>query len=261
MRKVFDPIGILEHIEDYTLRELNLLNEIEGHDLLKKIYEENKENYDFSRLAFPKIYKEFSTENILVSEFVPGKTFDEILDNEMDYEVLLELFHVHGFYIFNCGIFHGDIHPGNLMYYKKKIYFIDTGAIGHVTPRIQKGLFNFFDALSLDNFDEAAKHLNQMAEVGLKEDQFKSFKKAFKTLYADFANKNVSEVSLTKKMMQTIKLGVNSGMEFEKGMFSIIKSMMFLDGMVIRNNPKAFLLKDMRNFIDEAKHLQKIGKI
>ena len=50
-------------------------------------------------------------------------------------------------------------------------------------------------------------------------------------------------------MMDTIKLGVHCGMEFEKGMFSIIKSLMYLDGMVLRCNPDAVLLKDMRPFI------------
>lgn len=51
-------------------------------------------------------------------------------------------------------------------------------------------------------------------------------------------------------MMLTIKLGVNSGMEFEKGIFSIIRSLMYLDGMVLKCNPDAVLVKDMRRFID-----------
>jgi hypothetical protein len=38
-------------------------------------------------------------------------------------------------------------------------------------------------------------------------------------------------------MMQTIRLGVLSGMHFDEGMFDIIKSLMYLDGMVIRANP------------------------
>jgi len=54
-------------------------------------------------------------------------------------------------------------------------------------------------------------------------------------------------------MMKTTKLGVNSGMRFEKGMFSIIKSLMFLDGMVLRCNPDAVLLEDMRQFVDGFK--------
>ena len=52
-------------------------------------------------------------------------------------------------------------------------------------------------------------------------------------------------------MMQTIKLGVHSGMHFERGIFAIIRSLMYLDGMVLRCNPDAVLLRDMRPLIAE----------
>lgn len=251
LARVFDPIGILEHIEEYTLRELNLLNEIQGHEILKKIHDENKEMYDLSSLAFPKIYKDLSSENIMVSEFIPGKTFDEILDTDMQYADLLLLFKLHGFFMFNIGTFHGDIHPGNLMLWHGKIYYIDTGAIGHVSKRLSAGLLNFFDALSVYDYALCARRLNEMAETSIDGGRFETFKQKFIALYADFKGKSVKEVSLTKKMMQTIKLGVNCGMGFEKGMFSIIKSLMFLDGMVLRCNPDAVLLEDMRQFLAE----------
>ncbi|MBN2789470.1 MAG: AarF/ABC1/UbiB kinase family protein [Candidatus Delongbacteria bacterium] len=251
LARVFNPIGILEHIEDYTLRELDLRNEIEGQDILKEIYEKNIELFDLSKLAFPKIYKELSSENIMVSEYIPGKTFDEILDTEMKYEDLLLLFKLHGFFMFNIGTFHGDIHPGNLMTCCGKIYYVDTGAIGYVSEKLSHGLLNFFDALSQYDYDNCAKSLNDMAEISIHDGKFEKFRIKFNDLYSDFKGKSVKEVSLTKKMMQTIKLGVNCGMSFEKGMFSIIKSLMFLDGMVLRCNPDAVLLEDMRMFIKE----------
>lgn len=253
LARVFDPIGILEHIEDYTLRELNLLNEIEGHKILEEIYEKDKDIYDLSSLKFPKIYMELSSENVMVSEYIPGKTFDEILDNEMDYAELLLLFKIHGFFMFYVGTFHGDIHPGNLMLCGDTIYFIDTGAIGYVSRRLSSGLLNFFDALSVYDYDLCAKRLNEMAEKGIDGQKFEKFRTKFNVLYSDFQGKSVKEVSLTKKMMETIKLGVNSGMGFEKGMFSIIKSLMFLDGMVLRCNPDAVLLEDMRQFVNDFK--------
>jgi len=256
LARVFDPIGIIEHIEDYTLRELNLLNEIEGHKILKEIYEKNKGIYDLSSLKFPKIYKELSSENVMVSEYIPGKTFDEILDNGMEYSELLLLFKIHGFFMFNIGTFHGDIHPGNLMLEGDKIYFIDTGAIGHVGKRLSSGLLNFFEALSVYDYNLCAKRLNEMAEIGISGRKYEKFKANFNILYSDFKGKSVKEISLTKKMMETIKLGVNSGMGFEKGMFSIIKSLMFLDGMVLRCNPNAVLMEDMRKFVSEFKKVE-----
>jgi ubiquinone biosynthesis protein len=94
-----------------------------------------------------------------------------------------------------------------------------------------------------------------MADRSISGKSFSDFEKKFLVLYANFAGKTVSQVSLTKKMMQTIRLGVLSGMHFDEGMFDIIKSLMYLDGMVIRANPDAVLLHDMRSFIDEFKGL------
>ncbi len=80
---------------------------------------------------------------------------------------------------------------------------------------------------------------------------FDAFKGHLLELYADFTGTTVAQVSLTRKMMQTIKLGVHSGMTFEKGIFAIIRSLMYLDGMVLRCKPDAVLLRDMRRFTSE----------
>lgn len=254
LHKVFNPLGVLRHIEEYTLDELDLRKEIKGQEILREIYEENSDKYDLSLLKFPKIYKDLSSENVMLSEFIPGNTFDELLtENKLPYQKLLDLFYVHGFYLFRVGTFHGDIHPGNIMLYNDKMYFIDTGAISHASTRLSQGLLNFFEALSVWDYEKCAYFLNQMAEKRISGAQFEKFEKKFINLYVDFKNSTVSQVSLTKKMMQTIKLGVLNGMEFEDGMFPIIKSLMYLDGMVLRCNPDAILIKDMRQFIDQLK--------
>jgi phosphomethylpyrimidine synthase len=87
------------------------------------------------------------------------------------------------------------------------------------------------------------------------EEKSREFTEKGSELYADFKDRTVAEVSLTKKMMQTIKLGVHSGMMFEKGIFAIIRSLMYLDGMVLRCKPDAVLLRDMRRFIGEFEKL------
>lgn len=254
LARVFDPMGIIEHIEDYTLRELDLRQEIEGQDTLRKIADDNRGRFDLSRLAFPEIFREVSDRGIMVSELVPGRTFDELLDEKkLDYDELLELFRLHGFYLFRVGTFHGDIHPGNIMLHDGRIWFVDTGAISHASTRLSTGLLDFFDALSLDDYPACAERLNAMAEEGIDGAAFVRFREKFIDLYRDFKGATVAEVSLTRKMMETIKLGVNSGMRFEQGMFPIIKSLMYLDGMVLRCNPRAVLLPDMRRFMDQLR--------
>lgn len=252
LAKVADPVGILEHIEEYTLAELDLRNEIQHGKVLKGIYEQNKNAFDLSRLRFPKIFEELSSENVLVSEFIEGPTADDLLTSRrMPFDDILEIFHIHGFYIFIIGTFHGDLHPGNLIVKDKLFYFIDTGAISQVGKKIQTGLFEFMENLSVYDFKGCARALNNMADTEIHGKDFERYEVKLLDLYKDFAGKTVSEVSLTRKMMETIKLGVNSGMVFEKGMFPIIKSMMYLDGMVLKGAPQTVLMEEMRRFLEE----------
>jgi ubiquinone biosynthesis protein len=256
LRRVGDPVGILGDIEEYTLSELDLRHEVAGQKALRVIYEQHRDAFDLSRLAFAQVHELLCNENVMVSEFIPGRSFDELLETgELGYDRLLELFHIHGFYMFCVGTFHGDMHPGNVILAGDKLCFIDTGYIGHVGPKIRRGLFEFFAALSEYDYPRCAVALNRMAERELAGPAFDTFKGSLLELYADFTGTTVAQVSLTRKMMQTIKLGVHSGMTFEKGIFAIIRSLMYLDGMVLRCKPDAVLLRDMRRFIGEFEKL------
>ena len=155
--------------------------------------------------------------------------------------------------MFCKGVFHGDLHPGNVLVDEKQsqFYFIDTGYIGRVNSKIRKGLFYFFKALTENDFNEAANSLSEMAEVPLTGNAMEKFKLDLVELYKDFPGKTVSEVSLTRQMMETIKLGVQTGMSFHQGIFAIVRSLMYLDGMVLRCNPDAVLMEDIKPFIDD----------
>ncbi|MEI6279998.1 MAG: AarF/ABC1/UbiB kinase family protein [Verrucomicrobiae bacterium] len=252
LRRVGDPVGILGDIEEYTLSELDLRHEVSGQTTLREIYEKHRDAFDLSRLTFARVNEPLCNENVMVSEFIPGRSFDELLETgDLGYGRLLELFRIHGFHMFCVGTFHGDMHPGNVLLAGDKLCFIDTGYIGHVGGKIRRGLFDFFAALSESDHPRCAEALNRMSERELSRPAFDTFQGRFLELYADFAGATVAQISLTRQMMRTIKLGVHSGMTFEKGIFAIIRSLMYLDGMVLRCKPDAVLLRDMRPFIGE----------
>lgn len=257
LKKVFDPLAILAHIKEYTLTELNLQNEIKGKETLLAIRENYKNRYNLDSLYFPTFHNELSSESILVADYIVGKTFDELLQSSLlPYEQLLELFSLHGLFLFGAGTFHGDMHPGNVILSEdKKLHFVDTGALSSINNNIKKGLFRFFAELTSNNFTAAAECIHSMSDRKISTKAYKRFEDEFQRLYKDFPNKSVSQISLTRKMMETIKLGVNRGMAFDKGMFPIIKSLMYLDGMVLRCNPDALLLNDMKPYIHDFKHV------
>ena len=257
LHKVADPLGVLEHIEEYTIAELDLRNEIKHSKILQNIKKKYEKKFDFSTLNFPEYDENLSTKNVLVSSFIEGASVDACLrEKKLSEDKMLDIFRWHGFYMFIVGTFHGDIHPGNIIYNNGKFTLIDTGAISTVSKRIQQGLFEFMKALSQYDYVECALKLNQMAAVSISGEKYEKFEKKILELYSDFTDTTVTEKSLTKQMMYTIRLGVLSGMTFEKGMFPIIKSLMYLDGVVLQGAPDMILMKEMRKYIksfEEAK--------
>ncbi|MGL5988424.1 AarF/UbiB family protein [Cetobacterium sp.] len=255
LKKVFNPLEVLNNIEEGTLRELNFKTEIEGAKYFRTLKEENTEKFDLKDLYFSEFIESLSSEKVAVSKFIEGESFNTLLkENKLKYIELLKLFKYHTFFMFKLGVFHGDLHPGNIILGKNgEINLIDCSTIGRMKCKLRKGLFGFFYYLSRYDYDKAASYLNEMSEKTLSEKEFQSFNLKFKELYRDFKNSSVSNVSLTKRMMETIKLAVNSGMEFEEGMFHVIKSLMYLDGMVLKCNPTVNLMEDIREFTELLK--------
>tara|TARA_Y100001970_G_scaffold30856_2_gene38322 strand:+ start:7430 stop:8488 length:1059 start_codon:yes stop_codon:yes gene_type:complete len=248
LRRVGNPIALLRHVEDYTTRELDLRNEIKGAEKLKSIQNDLTGSFPMPRLKFPKYYPDLSNQHILVSEFIEGSTLDERITNEeISWANLIELFRIHGAYMFGVGIFHGDLHPGNCIIDKDDNFvFIDNGAICESPRNVSLALFNFFDNLSKNNKDEAFESLLQMASERPSEERVIQFKKEMSIIYEDFGNKSVGEQSLTDLMMKTIRTAVEkAGADFGEEGFPIIRSLMYMDGLVIRTHPEVMLIAEM----------------
>ena len=260
LRKVGNPIALINHVADYTLRELDLTNEIKGAGELMKIQSEISKNFPTPLLRFPKYYPEISNENVLVSEFIEGESLEDGIDDKsLPWETLLELFRIHGAYLFGIGTFHGDLHPGNCIIDKEgKFVFIDNAAVCHAPKKVSKSLFVFFDNLSQQKLDEAFIALLDMTDRFPSEKKMKKYMSKMHQIYADFGKKSVGEQSLTKIMMQTVRAAVElAGAEFGEEAFPIIRALMYLDGLVLRTHPDVYLIESMGPYLEEFR--QKLG--
>ena len=253
LKKVGNPIGLLNHIEDYTLRELNLLNEITGKERLEKLAAEYSGKFPMPKLQFPKIWKELSNENLLVMEEITHPTLESHLNsNTMEWDDLLQLFRIHGAYMFGMGVFHGDLHPGNAMMTDDKDFiFIDTGAICEAPEHVRKALFGFFYFLAKGELKNAFDAMLTMAAVAPTGKTLQTYYDSMFELYDGFVGTSVSEVSLTQQMMKTVKAAVLAGCSFGDEAFPIIRSLMYMDGMVLKGHPHVDLISSMGPYLDE----------
>ena len=205
------------------------------------------------KLQFPKIWKELSNENLLVMEEITHPTLESHLNSKtMEWDDLLQLFRIHGAYMFGMGVFHGDLHPGNAMMTDEKDFiFIDTGAICEAPEHVRKALFGFFYFLAKGELKNAFDAMLTMAAVTPTGKTLQTYYDSMFELYDGFVGTSVSEVSLTQQMMKTVKAAVLAGCSFGDEAFPIIRSLMYMDGMVLKGHPHVDLISSMGPYLDE----------
>ena len=102
--------------------------------------------------------------------------------------------------------------------------------------------------LAKKEYDKVAEILQIISLKKISPQKFNQFKQKLERIYIQFHEKTSTEASITIQMINTIKLAVNSGMKFEEGVFPIIKSLMYLDGMVVCCDPRRVLSNDLLLF-------------
>ena len=209
LRKVGNPVALLNHVADYTMRA-SLCNEISGADELKNIQLDIDDTFKMHRLRFPKYYRELSNEQVLVSEFIRGDSLEDGIDaGTLSWSTLLDLFRIHGAYLFGIGTFHGDLHPGNCIIDEDGMFvFIDNGAICHAPTHVSSSLFRFFEHLSNSQLNDAFEALLGLSEETLDDRRKEKYMTKMYEIYHDFEMRSVGEQSLTQIMMKTVRCAV-----------------------------------------------------
>ncbi len=253
--RVANPMGVLRHVEQYTLAELDLRNEIEGAKVLEKIRDEMATKFPMPRLNVPTFHEELSNRWILVSDLIEGPTMEERLSTgQASWDDLLDLFRIQGAFMFGIGTFHGDLHPGNVILQDDgSFFFLDNAAVSTAPERVRKSLYGFFDHLSRGHLEASYESLLGMSVVEIQGKRLERYRSGMATLYDGFVGTTVAETSLTRQMMETVKMAVRAGCKFDEQTFPVIKSLMFMDGMVLRASPEIDLITQMGPALDEFK--------
>ncbi|GAB4406118.1 MAG: AarF/ABC1/UbiB kinase family protein [Bacteriovoracaceae bacterium] len=162
-------LGISRVLKDFSVSlqsELNFNIEALNSKRLAKVIEQ----YDDSGIFyFPKVYEEYTSESLLLMEFMEGIPFTnskEIANRLSELEpkfqegirVLLKGFLMDGF-------FHADLHGGNFFLRpNNQIGLIDFGLIGTLTPKSRKSLMALLFAIINFDFEKVVYEFLDVAE-------------------------------------------------------------------------------------------------
>lgn len=148
--------NVFSEVEQMILSELDYKKEA-----LQLI--EFKDNFkNDTSIKVPKVYKDISTEKLLVLEYVEGVKITNI-KGETKKQLAEKMIHVFSKSVFKYGLYHADPHPGNVLVNNKgQLVFIDFGAVGRFKDVMREGLILLFEAIILKDENLLLAGLHKM---------------------------------------------------------------------------------------------------
>jgi predicted unusual protein kinase regulating ubiquinone biosynthesis (AarF/ABC1/UbiB family) len=95
---------------------------------------------EYPRLDVPQVYGDLSTSRLLVMQEIQGIPISRTPQGAERKAAARQLLESYYKQILVDGFFHADPHPGNLMWWNDKIYFLDFGMVGEVGAEMREQL-------------------------------------------------------------------------------------------------------------------------
>jgi ubiquinone biosynthesis protein len=141
LNQVIDMEAVFKHLSSSLHRELDFRQEAENIERMRSVLE----GYD--RLAVPIVYRDLSTSRLLLMEEIQGIPITQAPAGPERIQAARQLLESYYKQIIVDGFFHADPHPGNLMWWKDRIYFLDFGMVGAVGAEFREHLMLLLMAL------------------------------------------------------------------------------------------------------------------
>jgi ubiquinone biosynthesis protein len=228
-------LGMSKMISDFfksTQNELNFQVEAQNCERLKKNLETiDKDGF----LVVPKVYKEYSTQEVLVLEFLDGRPFNEFKSiDEMGpnmahkLEKSIELF-THT--LLADGFFHADLHGGNFFVLSdKRIGIIDFGLMGTLSKKNRANLIAILYAVVTYNFDNLVYEFLDVAEYESVPDH-EELIRDIKDSISPYIGLSVKETNMTELVRNLIRTLSKHELYLPREWFIIFRALMTLDGV------------------------------
>lgn len=204
--RLYEPVRMVGEFARHIRREIDFGIEAQNCERFHKNFAETPS------VHIPLVYQQYTTERLLVLEYMSGIKADRIEELKALGFDLKTIAHNGASAFFKMilidGLFHGDPHPGNVFIrYDGTIAFIDFGITGKLTEEHQTRVVNMFLGLMTKDSDKILKNLLVMGvmpdniDIGLLRYEIDEF-------IDDYYGRPLKNIELGKLMLQTIKIAV-----------------------------------------------------
>jgi ubiquinone biosynthesis protein len=253
-----DPLDLVNEFKKYTEKELDFTHEAANMRKFARNFRNDKS------IIVPKVYEEYSNKDILVMEFVDGKTITDLKKSPKN---IIKKF-TNSVYkmLFEHRFFHADLHPGNIFIKNKKIIFFDCGIVGYIDEVLEQKLFHLFSALVNGNLDRTANALLEI-NISNNEPDLQYLKDGLHDVLSDYYNQPLGKIDFTKIFYGSIEVARRSNIKIPAQLVLFGKSLVTMEGFCRQIDPNFNVVYDSKIYVNKfiknkvsAKNLAKQSK-
>ncbi|MCS6981415.1 MAG: AarF/ABC1/UbiB kinase family protein [Flavobacteriales bacterium] len=226
---ILNAQDILAAFEKSILKELDYHNEARNMVRFRELYKNYRNFY------IPKPYREYSTDKVLVIEYVSGCKFTDVKQLRAwgidPRSVVVNGFQIYLTQIFEFGIFHADPHPGNVLVRPDStICLLDFGMVGMLSRKDRYAFANVFVAMASNDARMMANNLKRLAIEDEIHDM-RQFESDLQEIIDEYAQLSVAEGSLAELTADLQQIFKRYRMVVPPGIFLIFRALAILEGI------------------------------
>lgn len=218
-------------------------------------------------IKLPKIYKEYSSEEILVMEFLKGKPFVELDKNSLDKDLeekMIRSVHMFLHTLLADGFFHADLHGGNFFLLDDgNIGIIDFGLMGVLSKKNRDNLVAILFALASNNYENLVYEFLDVAEyevIPREEELIRDIKESLRP----YIGLTIQQTNMTELVGAIVSTLSKHRIYLPREWFVIFRALMTLDGVGkqigIDLDILAIIEKDIKSIMNELLSKQAIAE-
>lgn len=234
-----DQLRLVEVVEEF---ETTIFAELDfGQELANNLELSRLHKYD-NKIVIPKVYPEFSTENVLVMQWmygIPINDIEQLKANKINLQRLstngIEIFYNQ---VFNFGFFHADMHPGNVLCSSQgQFILLDFGIVGYLSDDDKRYLaINILAFFNRDYRKVAVTHVE--SGWAPSNTNIAQFERAIRIVCEPIFNKPLAQISFAQVLIKLFQVSRQFGIIVQPQLLLLQKTIVNIESLGRLINPE-----------------------
>jgi len=248
---IIDLNQVIDEMYDTAKEEMNF--EIE----LNHIEEFASNNKDIPYLKTLKVYKEISSKNILVMEYIKGINIDDsnsLIQKEYNLDKIS--YAIANNYIKQAledGFYHADPHPDNIKIINDKICYLDFGMMGRLSNYNKELLIQAATSIIKNDVNKLSHILLLMDTKQNDNTDYMKLKREISLLLERNKKQEIVEINIIRFSSELFKLLQENQITLPKEITMLIRGIVVLEGTLEKINPNITLMQVFINYFSNSK--------